>query len=148
MKTLPSMQDLKWLNVEDPPSRAGLAHRLRHHYPFPEFAKSTGYRDTRLKATELHNCSQGLQNQAQPLLRPCPIVVFSFLPVSYFSVWPEIDPPSSCIFPCLGVSHFKSVCHPPLNLKAHSLLWAFLPLGSQGSLRVMHLEVLWRRHWG
>lgn len=46
---------------------------------------------------------------------PDSMVVFSFFPVFYFSAWPGKDNPSSHIFTCLGASHFKSVCHAPLN---------------------------------
>lgn len=46
---------------------------------------------------------------------PDSTVVFSFFPVFYFSAWPGKDSPSSHIFTCLGASHFKSVCHAPLN---------------------------------
>lgn len=80
---------------------------------------------------------------------PDSTVVFNFFPVFYFSAWPGKDSPSSCIFTCLGASRFKSVCHAPVN---HS--WKLtpfsehIPLGSQGSLRMIPLEVLWRRHWG
>lgn len=133
----------------DPPSRAGLAHRSKILLSIPRVCQSYGLQKHMSKG----HWAPWLFPKA---LGPSPPTALA-LTQRWFSV--------SFLFSTSQPGQEKTVL-PPISshVLVHlisslsaTLLWTApesslpslsIPLGSQGSLRMIHLEVLWRRHWG
>ena len=112
------------------PYRAELAHRSKTPLTVSESAKATGYRDTRLKATELQGCFPRALRPSPPSALALPHGGFQF-PSCFLLLSLARNRHSFLLY--LHTSWFISfqVCLPrsfELLLKAHALLWAF-PLG-------------------